>query len=199
MPVRLRILQEVMSTKLIRDCKSNQRTAQEKLYKQYHGDMLRLCCRYLKSDDLAKEALNAGFLKIFQHIGEFDEKKGELITWIRTIMVRTCIDLRRKELKFTNHSSIEETDDIFVPPSILEKLYAQDLLHHIRQLPQATQLVFNLSVIDGYSHKEIAEQLDIGEATSRWHLSEAKRKLRVLIAPTTNPIDHPSEINKSAT
>ncbi|RZK82277.1 MAG: RNA polymerase sigma factor, partial [Pedobacter sp.] len=163
-----------------------------------HSDMLRLCCRYLKSDDLAKEALNSGFLKIFQHIKEFDEMKGELSTWIRTIMVRTCIDLRRKELKFATHSPIEETDEIFIPPSILEKLYAQDLLHYIRQLPLATQLVFNLSVIDGYNHKEIAEQLDIGEATSRWHLSEAKRKLRIMILPPINPIDYLSENNNRA-
>jgi RNA polymerase sigma factor (sigma-70 family) len=175
-----RISFEGMNTKLIRDCKANLRTSQEKLYKQYFGDMFKLCCRYLRSDDLAKEALNAGFLKIFQHLEKFDENKGELQVWMKTIMVRTCIDLRRKELKFnTTTASTDEAEEIFVHPSVLDKLYAEDLLKYIRQLPQATQLVFNLSVIDGYNHKEIAEQLEIGEATSRWHLSEAKRKLRV--------------------
>ena len=182
-----------MITQLIKDCKANLRSAQEKLYKQYYIDMLMLCRRYLKSDDLAKDALNAGFLKVFQHIVDFDQNKGELHVWIKTIMVRTCIDLRRKELKFSTLMSTEESEDIFIPPSILEKLYAEDLLHYIRLLPQATQLVFNLSVIDGYNHKEIAEQLDIGEATSRWHLSEAKRKLRTMIVPAINPIDHPTE------
>ena len=178
---------------MVNDCKANVRYAQEELYKQFYSSMLKLCCRYLKSDDLANGALNAGFLKVFQHIADFDENKGDLKVWIKTIMVRTCIDLRRKELKFSNAVLLEEADEIFIPPEILEKLYAEDLLKYIRMLPQATQLVFNLSVIDGFNHKEISEQLEIGEATSRWHLSEAKRKLRLMIMPENSPLGYNTE------
>lgn len=186
-------------SKLIKGCKANERLAQEGLYKLFYAEMIRVCYRYLKSDELAKEALNAGFLKIFQHITTFDEKKGKLGTWMKTIIVRTCIDLGRKEIKFNQESTIEEAENIFIAPDILSKLYAEDLLKFIRQLPGATQLVFNLSVIEGYSHKEIGEQLNISESTSRWHLSEGKRQLRLLLTLSDNSIDQPTENNKEAT
>lgn len=166
---------------LITKCKANDRSAQERLYKQFYEEMFRICCRYLKSEDLAKDAFNTAFLKVFKNIGDFDEKKGELGGWIRTVVVRTCIDLKRKELRFATETLIDEIQEVFIPPEILSKLYAEDLLTYVRNLPQATQVIFNLSVIDGYSHQEIAEQLDISEVTSRWHLSEAKKKLRAII------------------
>ncbi|TFF36571.1 RNA polymerase sigma factor [Mucilaginibacter psychrotolerans] len=183
--------------KLINGCKANERQAQEGLYKRFHAEMLRLCFRYLKSDELAGEALNAAFLKVFQHIGEFDLKKGELGAWVRTITVRTCIDLGRKEAKFYEIKGYKDTDDIFIIPAVLDKLFAEDMLKLIRVLPEATQLVFNLAVIDGYSHKEIGEQLGISESTSRWHLSEAKKQLRQMLSSAEQSIDKPTE-NKEA-
>ncbi|WP_270087809.1 RNA polymerase sigma factor [Sphingobacterium sp. SYP-B4668] len=181
-------------SKLIKGCKANKRQAQEVLYKLYYEDMLRLCLRYLKSDELAHEALNMGFLKIFQNINTFDQKKGEFGAWIRTIIVRSCIDLGRKEARF-NHSAIQdETEEVYIEPTILDKLFAEDLLQLIRLLPVATQIVFSLSVIDGYSHQEIAQQLDISEGTSRWHLSEAKKQLRTLLKDAT--IDNPLKTKK---
>lgn len=184
-------------SKLIKGCKANERAAQEGLYKLFYGDMLRLCYRYLKSDELSKEALNAGFLKVFQHIGTFDEKKGELGGWIRTIIVRTCIDLGRKEIRFSKETNVlEEAEDIFILPAVLNKLYAEDLLKCIRQLPDATRLVFNLSVIEGYSHGEIGEQLNIKESTSRWHLSEGKKMLRGMLTSSNGRIDQPTDNNK---
>jgi len=184
-------------TKLIKGCKANDRLAQEGLYKLFHAEMSRLCFRYLKSDELAQEALNAGFLKVFQNISVFDGRKGELGAWIRTIMVRCCIDLARKEAKFHEVSSQEEIADIFIAPAVLGKLHAEDLLKEIRRLPAATQLVFNLYVIDGYSHKEIGEQAGISESTSRWHLSEAKKQLRAMLQSAPNSIDKPTENKKT--
>lgn len=179
--------------RLLSGCKANKRAAQEGLYQLFYAEMLRICYRYLKSDDLAVEALNAGFLKVFQHVGTYDGKKGELGGWIRTIMVRTCIDLVRKEAKFKSLTTEnEEVEVIFVEPEALSKLYAQDLLKAIRQLPNATQLVFNLYVIDGYAHKEIAEQLQISESTSRWHLSEAKKELRIILGNGDKSLNTPT-------
>ena len=82
---------------------------------------------------------------------------------------------------------------MYIEPSVLDKLFAEDLLNLIRLLPVATQIVFNLSVIDGYSHQEIAEQLGISEGTSRWHLSEAKKQLRTMLKNATidNPLKNP--------
>lgn len=156
--------------------------------------MMRLCCRYVKTNELAQEALNLGFLKVFQSIETFDIQKGELGGWIRTIMIRTCIDLARKEVKYiADESLIKETDDVFISPEVLNKLYAEDLLLNIRRLPAATQMVFNLSVIDGYTHKEIGEKLNISESTSRWHLTEAKKQLRTLLTAPQQGVDYPTE------
>ncbi len=154
--------------------------AQESLYRLCYPDLLRLCIRYLKDDDLAKEALNTGFLKVFNRIGEYNAIRGELMPWIRTIIIRTCIDLERKEFRFMQVQMQNEADEE-IAPSVFDKLNAEDILMTIRKLPAASQAVFNLSVIDGYSHQEIGELLAIGESTSRWHLSTAKKQLRMLL------------------
>ncbi|WP_345953380.1 RNA polymerase sigma factor [Mucilaginibacter sp. PAMB04168] len=186
--------------RLMKGCKANKRSAQEALYKLFYTDMLRLCYRYLKSDELAQEALNSGFLKVFQNINDFDERKGDPGAWIRTIIVRTCIDLGRKEARFIEVESIEDvSEEAFIAPSVLEKLYVEDLLRVIRALPAATQIVFNLYVIEGYSHHEISEHLHISESTSRWHLSEAKKQLRVLLEPIMSEVNQPTEKQNKAT
>jgi RNA polymerase sigma factor (sigma-70 family) len=178
--------------KLIKGCIANDRLAQEDLYKMFYAEMLRVCHRFLKTGDLAKEALNTGFLKVFQNIETFDQQKGELQTWIKTIIVRTCIDLNRKELKFTKEQGDPgDANDVFLAPEVLQKLYAEDLVKSIHRLPAATQVVFNLYVVDGYSHKEIGEQLSISDSTSRWHLTEAKKKLRDLLKNYST--DYPTE------
>jgi RNA polymerase sigma factor (sigma-70 family) len=168
---------------LVNGCKNNNRAAQEALYKLFYADMLRVCLSYLPDKELAKEAFNTGFLKVFQSIKNFDIDKGELGGWIRKIMIYSSIDLCRKELKFTSLTLNEQDhdDDFFIQASVLEKLYFEDILIKIRTLPYATQMVFNLYEMDGFSHKEIAEQLNISEGTSRWHLAEAKKKLKTLL------------------
>ena len=168
--------------KLVKACVQNDRSAQEELYKLYYADMMRVCLSYLPDEELAREAFNAAFLKVFGSIQNFDAEKGELGGWIRKIMIHSSIDLYRAELKFSNLTdTITGQETEFIPPAVLEKLYFEDILLHIRTLPLSTQTVFNLSVLDGFSHKEISEQLNISEGTSRWHLSEAKRQLRELL------------------
>jgi RNA polymerase sigma factor (sigma-70 family) len=172
---------------LIKGCINNERIAQEALYKLFYTDMLRVCYCYIPDKDLAKEAFNSGFLKVFQSIKNFDQEKGELGGWIRKIMIYTAIDLCRKELKFNTITTYDQDqEDLLIPPSVLDKLYFEDILSNIRLLPYATQTVFNLSVLDGFSHKEIGEQLNISEGTSRWHLAEAKKKLRELLEGPAN-------------
>ena len=176
-------LSKNQTRELVTGCMDNARTAQEALYKLFYADMLRVCQSYLPDKELAKEAFNTGFLKVFKSIGNFDIEKGELGGWIRKIMIFTAIDLCRKELKFNSLTLAEQDheDNFFIPAQALEKLYYKDILAKIRTLPYATQTVFNLYEVDGFSHKEIAEQLNISEGTSRWHLAEAKKKLRTLL------------------
>jgi len=187
-------LSKKQAEELIKGCINNERPGQEALYKLFHAEMLRVCYNYLPDKELAKEAFNTGFLKVFQSVKNFDIEKGELGGWIRKIMIYTSIDLCRKELKFNTVSTVaQDQDDYFIAPSILEKLYFEDILQNIRTLPFATQTVFNLSVLDGFTHKEISEQLNISEGTSRWHLAEAKRKLRELLEPLVINSDQPKE------
>jgi RNA polymerase sigma factor (sigma-70 family) len=175
-------LSKTQAKKMVKGCRDNDRSSQEALYKLFHGDMLRVCYTYLADKELAREALNSGFLKVFQSIQNFDGDKGELGGWIRKIMIHTAIDLCRSELRFNPMVKDEpETEDLFVAPSVLEKLYFEDILAGVRTLPLASQTVFCLYVLDGFTHKEISEQLNINEATSRWHLSEAKKRLKDLL------------------
>jgi len=168
--------------KLVKGCAGNERQAQEDLYRTFYAQMFRICSRYSRDKTVAQEALNEGFLKVFQNIKTYDTQKGDLGAWICTIMIRTAIDHSRRELKFSAEAfTDQDTDEHFIDPNVLSKLYAEDLLKNIRQLPDATRVIFNLSVIDGYSHKEISGQLQITESTSRWHLAEAKKKLRALL------------------
>ncbi|UOE52109.1 sigma-70 family RNA polymerase sigma factor [Mucilaginibacter sp. SMC90] len=190
-------LSKKQTERLVKGCINNDRTAQEALYKLFHAEMLRVCYSYVPDKELAKEAFNNGFLKVFQSINNFDTDRGELGGWVRKIMIYTSIDLCRKELKFNTVSfDVQEHDDYFISPSALEKLYFEDILQSIRTLPLATQTVFNLSVLDGFTHKEIGEQLDISEGTSRWHLAEAKRKLRELLEPGSIRSKERSEIKR---
>ncbi len=168
--------------KLVEACVLNDRAAQEALYKHYYADMMRVCQSYLADEELAEEAFNAGFLTVFESITKFDAARGELGAWIRKIMIHSSIDLYRAELKFGHvGDEMPEEEAEFIPPAVLAKLYFEDILRHIRTLPYATQTVFMLSVLDGFSHREIGEQLGISEGTSRWHLSEAKKQLRLLL------------------
>jgi len=168
--------------KLVKACINNDRGAQEALYKLYYAEMMQVCLSYLADEELAGEAFNTGFLTVFESIQNFDAARGGLGAWIRKIMVYSSIDLYRSELKFEKVSDdLPELETEFMPPSVLGKLYYEDILQHIRTLPYATQTVFMLSVLDGFSHREISEQLNISEGTSRWHLSEAKKQLRSLL------------------
>jgi RNA polymerase sigma factor (sigma-70 family) len=190
-------LSKKQTEKLVKECINNDRTAQETFYKLFYAEMIRVCYNYVPDKELAKEAFNSGFLKVFQSINNFDIEKGELGGWIRKIMIYTSIDLCRKELKFNTVSFDPlEHDDYFISPSALEKLYFEEILQSIRTLPLATQTVFNLSVLDGFTHKEIGEQLNISEGTSRWHLAEAKRKLRELLEPGNIQSKERSEIKR---
>jgi RNA polymerase sigma-70 factor (ECF subfamily) len=134
--------------------------------------------RYTKNEQNAIEVLNDGFLKIFKNIEQYDERKGALYTWMSRIVTNCCIDFLRKQQEVYFNPVEEHIEDIHLDNSALQNIDAQELLALIRQLPPATQLVFNLHVIEGYPHKEIAEMLRMREGTSKWHVNEARKQLQ---------------------
>jgi RNA polymerase sigma-70 factor (ECF subfamily) len=127
------------------------------------------------------EVLNTGFYKVFKSINRYDSRQGSPYTWIRTIIVNSCLDfIKKKESRFVTHE-LNGEEPVYVTPEAITKMDAAALLTLIRQLPPATQAVFNLYVIDGYTHKEIGALLKISEGTSKWHLSEARKLMQQLI------------------
>jgi RNA polymerase sigma factor (sigma-70 family) len=143
--------------------------------------MIAVCFRYVRNREDALEVVHSGFLKVFQNIASFDETKSALFTWIQTIMVRTSIDFLRKKNSMLQAVEWTETADPEIQAEALSKRSAEEILYFLKQLSPSTATVFNLYVIEGYSHKEIGQLLNISEGTSKWHLSEAKKKLAILL------------------
>lgn len=149
--------------------------------------MVSLCLRYTKNEADAVDVLNAGFLKVFKAIGRYDSTKASLYTWIRTIIIHTCLDFIKAKERIKPVAELTSTTDVAIPAAAISNLSAAELLQLIRKLPPATAAVFNLYIIEGFSHNEIATLLHISEGTSKWHLSEARKKLQHMIQQDIKP------------
>lgn len=163
--------------KLVSALTRQERWAQEQLYQQYYGKMMGVCLRYAGSRDEALDLLHEGFIKVFQNISRF--KPGtSLPAWIRTVMVNTCIDYYRKTVRRRTEDIGEAHTLSNDDPDALSRLTEQEILAAVQELSPAYRAVFNLYVVDGYSHKEIADALQITESTSRSNLVKARIKLK---------------------
>ena len=161
---------------LIRGCSRNERGAQEALYKQFYGRMMGVVRRYIDFPEQAEEVLNNGFLRAFQKIGQYNYK-GSFEGWLRKIVFHAVADYVKQHAKCNNQIVLVEKDQL-LKKDLADNLYYDQLLALIQSLPSSTRNVFNMYVLDGYPHKEIAEILGISEGTSKWHLSEGRRLLR---------------------
>jgi RNA polymerase sigma factor (sigma-70 family) len=160
---------------IIRGCKKGDRKAQERLYKNYYRAMVTVCVRYTRNDEDAVEVLNNGFLKVFNNIQRYDSSQASLYTWIRTIVINSCLDFIKQKQREEIVNELSEDTEVHIAPEVISKISATELLDQVRKLTPATRAVFNLYVIEGYSHKEIGQLLNIREGTSKWHLSEARK------------------------
>jgi RNA polymerase sigma factor (sigma-70 family) len=163
---------------IISDCKKGDRRAQELFYKCYYNAMMKICLRYTKNDADAVEVINDGFFKIFRGITNYNKEFGSIYTWVRKIMINSCLDFLKAKHRIESKKEAYVSAEENIEPQVLEKFEAEALLEIIRQLPPATMVVFNLFVMEGFSHKEIAASLNISEGTSKWHLSEGRRLLQ---------------------
>jgi RNA polymerase sigma factor (sigma-70 family) len=163
---------------IIDGCKREERKAQEQLYMYFYDAMMNLCLRYTKCEADAEHVLNAGFLRVFKNIRQFEPAKASIYTWIRTIVTNCCLYHLKTKQKVIAAKELDGVEGLHVQPEVTSKLSDEAILGLVRQLPAATQAVFNLYVIDGYAHKEIATLLQISEGTSKWHLSEARKRLK---------------------
>jgi RNA polymerase sigma-70 factor (ECF subfamily) len=168
-------------TDIIEGCKKDDRKAQEQLYRSYYRAMMNLCLRYTKNESDALVAMNTGFYKVYKNIHRFDGAKASLYTWIRTIIINSCLDSIKNNESLSGAGELEQAANIHVPPAVISSMSATEILKLVRDLSPATQAVFNLYVMEGYNHAEIAAMAGISEGTSKWHLSEARKKLRKMI------------------
>jgi RNA polymerase sigma-70 factor (ECF subfamily) len=143
--------------------------------------MYRICYRYVKDELHAEDILVNGFTKVFNHLGGFRyQSEGSLEAWIRRIMVNESLMFLRKHYQF-GFVAESQADGLESGPSVEAALSAEEIYALILQLPTGYRTVFNLFVIEGYSHQEIAEQLSISENTSKSQLSKARTALRNLL------------------
>ena len=167
--------------KLIDGCKRGENKTKKSLYDAYAGKMMAVCMRYCGNDrDTAMDLLQDGFIKVFTYIGSYDGR-GSLEGWIRRIVINVALDYVRTSDLLKNAESIEainETSVENIDSSTIDKLSAEELMEIIGELPSGFRTVFNLFAIEGYSHKEIAEMLNITESTSRSQLTRAKQLLQ---------------------
>ncbi|MDZ7934778.1 MAG: RNA polymerase sigma factor [Emticicia sp.] len=157
------------------------RKSQEKLYRQFYGFAMGVCVRYTQSRDEALEIVNDSFLKVFLKGDQYDSKYP-FKAWFRRIIVNTALDFYRSQQKHYFHENIEEAYDISSNDSSpLSQLNHEEILALVQRLPSGYKMVFNLFVIDGFSHEEIGNQLGISVGTSKSNLSRAREALRKMI------------------
>lgn len=165
---------------LINGCIKEDRRAQKLLFDRFAPVMMGVCKRYVRQTEVAEEMLSNGFIKAFRYISQF-ENKGSFEGWLRTIMVRECLDYLRTEKKLI--LALDATDTTPEPVAFAEvNLEIEDLIKLIDSLPTGYREVFNLYAIEGYKHNEIAELLGISESTSKTQLMKARISLQKLIS-----------------
>ena len=165
---------------LIRGCIEGNRRMQEALYNRFSPRMYAVCLRYAGNAEEAEDILQEGFIKIFKKLDTF-RSEGSFEGWIRRIFVNTAIEHFRRKRYLQTVSEKEENTIEGKDISVLDKMAAKDIMALIKELSPGYRTVFNMYVVEGYTHKEIADMLGISEGTSKSQLSRAKVILQGLV------------------
>jgi RNA polymerase sigma-70 factor (ECF subfamily) len=177
--------QNVSESDIIKGCIDKDRKMQEMLYHRFSSKMYAVCLRYCKDTADAQDLLQDGFVKIFKNIEKF-RGDGSFEGWIRRIFVNTSIEHFRKSVK--NYAVTDTQEIIIEDPSwnALDNLAEKDIIKMIQELSPGYRQVFNMYVIEGYSHKDIGEILGISEGTSKSQLARAKGILKKMVEQKLN-------------
>lgn len=176
---------------LIQACLEQSRSAQHRLYQLCYSELMQICYRYAGSKSEATSLLNNAFIKILQKLSKYQQDQA-FGAWMHRVAVNCIIDAYRAEKKYRTtiihmgeESSWLEMEDETANASV--QLDYDYLIQLIRELPPVTAHVFNLFAIDGYKHQEIAKLLGISENTSKWHVSDARKKLQQKLKSAKEP------------
>ncbi len=166
-----------MNPSLIKQCIAGNRSAQKELYESYKVTLFVLCQRYFSDIEDANDVMQEGFVKVFRDLHQYDQNKGQLVSWIKKVFINTCLEkIRKKKVLFNqiseNHYEMASDSDI------ISDLQLKDITKIIQSLPVGYRTVFNLYVIEGFNHQEISQKLGITESTSKTQLMKAKNMLK---------------------
>jgi len=176
----------VTNSELIVACRTNDRKAQQLLFDRFSPKMMGVCKRYLKTQEDAEDILIEAFCKVFNNLPQF-KSMGSFEGWIRRIVVNECLMFLRRRHNFNLTVEIDQNLDVKTTFSTQDELEAQDILALLERLPTGYRTVFNLYVLEGYKHREIAEILGISINTSKSQLILAKKKLQQLLRKINYP------------
>ena len=169
---------------ILKACASNDRRAQKQLYEYCFKFLMPVCLRYHSNEEDARSSLNLAFLKIIKSLSDTDLDSLNFNAWSKRITTNTLIDEYRKSKNHTTHYITKETErelDVFggnTQNDAESDFGCEAIFKLLKQIPEISAQVFNLYVIDGYSHREISNLLNMSEGTSKWHLSTARKLLR---------------------
>lgn len=173
---------------LIEGCRKGKSQSQEKLYNLFSAAMYGLCLQYASNEDDAKDILQDGFVKVFQKIDQVKNPKA-FPGWIRRVMINTALEKYRSQVLLQRIEESQYAEKEEVSEDVLDTLNAETLVDMIRDLSPKYRMVFNLYAIEGYSHKEISEILDISEGTSKSNLSRARVILQEKVKKLYGTVD----------
>ncbi len=175
---------------LFRRCSEGESRAQELLYKRYFSFAMSVCMRYSRDKYEAMEIINDSYMKVLRSILEFDSSKS-FRSWYGRILINSAVDNYRRNMKHLSHQQIssEMEANEEQEPTITAELSANEILSLFNRLPDNYRITFNLYEIEGYSHEEIGQMLEISPSTSRSNLARAKKMLRELYIRNFNPDD----------
>lgn len=170
-----------MLKEIIQGCRKRQRESQKELYKMYYAYGMSITLRYADSRDEAAVILNDAFMKLFSNIGKYDIDRP-FKPWLRKIIINTAINHFHKHKSSWQREELEEVEkEMARQETIISGISHQEIIELIQQLSPAYRTVFNLYVIEGFKHKEIADMLGITEGTSKSNLSKAKKNLQTIL------------------
>ena len=158
--------------------KDKDERSQALFYRYCYNELMKVCLRYHSCYDDAASSFNLAMLTVLQRIGDY-RKEGHILAWVRRIIVNTSISQLRKNAKFQHKEIVEEhEEEIGVVPEVYGNIDVNRILQLVQSLPTATRLVFNMYVLEGFTHEQISFELNIAKGTSKWHLNYARTVLK---------------------
>lgn len=171
----------IISSEIIQGCLNRDRKYQNQLYRLCYSPLMKILYRYIYQEADAVEVINGAMMKVLTRLEQFKGDEHNFFGWIKQVAIREALDHIRKKPKFYTTNEFPEAIPMVDSSHSFSDSNAQEVQWMLRQLPPLTAAVFNLFVMEEYSHQEIAEQLSISVANSKWHLFSARKKLQSLI------------------